>query len=254
MAIAPVTLPPSLRAWAAAGMTHLLFARPVQISALRFPADQRLAPPPAQENVRPAATRAKPVANHARPRPEPSAPASASVPITSSASFAPRNDVPKDLTVWASPWGDILAKSAPAPILWTYHELGADLTGLGRSAERGDFFRKIIAELNLRKGSSVFWPSAISVADASGNISFHSEPGYFASGIDRLSPQLIVVFGKRALRDIGLDTQGPYFRQWMVEGKLLVSLPEISDHLQGSAQRASTLSLLRAVINTVRFF
>ncbi|MDL2316259.1 hypothetical protein LJC59_04185 [Desulfovibrio sp. OttesenSCG-928-A18] len=45
----------------------------------------------------------------------------------------------------------------PAPIVWTYPELGADLTGTG-SRERSDYLKRLIQALGLPKGSSSFWP------------------------------------------------------------------------------------------------
>ncbi|MDL2210439.1 hypothetical protein LJC26_06520 [Desulfovibrio sp. OttesenSCG-928-O18] len=145
----------------------------------------------------------------------------------------------------------MFVKLTAAPILWTYHELGADLSGVGRSPERSTFFRELIGELRLPKGSSVFWPCAMPVSGADGEASLCPDPVVFSVGLARLSPQLVVVLGERAMADMGLAGRCGYFRQVMVEGKLLVLLPEIEELLRGAVQRSSAVSLLRAVISSV---
>jgi len=141
----------------------------------------------------------------------------------------------------------MFGKVTAAPILWTYHDLGADLSGVGRSPERSAFFRELIGELRLPKGSSVFWPCAAPVGESAPQ----ADPVAFSAGLARLFPQLVVVFGERAMADMGLAGQCGYFHQIMVEGKLLVLLPEIEEMLRGDAQRSSAVSLLRAVISSV---
>lgn len=255
MAVAHVTLSPYLQAWAFAGVSHILFEQPVQISAV-LPAQAPMAAPPARGPVLSAAKAQSAPVEAAPARPaipqreaQPGVPAAA--PLTKS--FASRQGVPADPAAWPAPWNQLRGKAAAGPIVWTYHELGADMTGTGHSAERSAFFRQIIADLQLRKGSSSFWPCAIPHATADGSVSFVANPAYFAAGIDFLMPQLVVIFGKQALADIGLDDGSPYFSHLMVEGKLVVVLPEVGDLLQGTAQRASCASLLRAVVNTLRF-
>ena len=123
---------------------------------------------------------------------------------------------------------------------------------MGRSAERSNFFKALIGELALPKGSSVFWPSAMPGSETEGDTALHAHPSIFSAGIQRLSPQLIIIFGETALADIGLAGRVLPFRQELIEGKLLVLLPEIEALLHNQKQRMSALSLLRAVLASVR--
>lgn len=169
--------------------------------------------------------------------------------------FAAGEGVPADPAAWPRAWGERVTKSSPAPVLWTYHELGADLAGIGKCPARSAFFREIIGELRLPRGTSVFWPCAMpesEMAHAAGDAPEEGpllpNPALFAAGVARLRPQVLVVFGERAMADMGFERRFEYFHQYMVGGKLLVLLPDIEALLHGKAQRASAVSLLRAVI------
>lgn len=155
--------------------------------------------------------------------------------------------------VWPGPWADWFAKIAPAPVLWTYHELGADLTGTGRSPERSAFFKNLITELRLPKGGSVFWPSAMPAAEGETEPRLAAAADVFSAGLRRLTPQIIVAFGESTLADIGLAGKILPLRQAMVEGKLLLCLPEIDLLLRDQGQRTSALPLLRAVLLSATF-
>lgn len=236
------------------GLTHILCDEPV--ATLTAKAEQFAAP---RESARAATShnRSQAAGPDAQPRMSganiPPASGTEASAATMPLAFASRAAVPRDLAAWPAPWRDWAVKTAPAPVLWTYHELGADLTGIGRSAERSGFFKNIIGELRLPKGSSVFWPSAMPVADSAAAGEPLANAAVFSAGIARLSPQVVIVFGERALTDIGLGGAVRYFGQIMVEGRLLLLVPEIQALLQNQAQRASTVSLLRAVLAAVSF-
>lgn len=255
MAVTSVGLGPSFLAWSQVGLTHLLLDVPVDSLSSGFFQGQAQAVANTEQNAavsgKPAVlsdqspTPSDPLSGQSEPQPDSSASIMASAP-----SFCTVSDAMKNSALWPEPWAGWFQKVTPAPILWTYHELGADLTGAGRSPERSAFFRDVIGELRLPKGSSVFWPSAMPLPY--GN-DLQANPEVFAAGLSFLSPQIVAVFGQTAMDDIGLNACGNYFSQCMVEGKLVVVLPEIHDLLLGVAQRNSTVSLLRAVFMSVRF-
>ncbi|MCC8194951.1 MAG: hypothetical protein LIP28_09935 [Deltaproteobacteria bacterium] len=177
--------------------------------------------------------------------------AGSEIPASRVTGFARAEGAPPEPADWPSPWADWFARISPAPVLWSYHELGADLLGPVRSSDRSDFFKKLIGELQLPKGSSVFWPSAMPLAAKDGG-ELAADAVIFSAGIRRLKPQVVVVFGERALEDIGLSGSIRPFRQELIEGKLVLGLPEIAALLRNSGQRASAVSLLRAVLSSVR--
>lgn len=271
MAVTPVTLGPVLRAWALAGVSHILCDGPVDPVYLgnEGAGASRPVPPPVG---RPPFTQAPPMGDAGSARPLKSAepvrpPAVAAAPVAGAeraasertagvstpSAFAARREAPEDPAAWPEPWSGWFARITPAPVLWTYHELGADLTGLGRSPERSAFFKNLIAELGLPKGSSVFWPSAMPVAEEGAGAILKAHPPVFAAGLTRLGPLVVIVFGETALADMGLAGRIRYFRQEMVEGKLFLCLPEIGTLLENQSQRASAVSLLRAMLASVAF-
>jgi hypothetical protein len=167
--------------------------------------------------------------------------------------FAPAGGIHADPNAWPEPWKGWFAAIAPAPVLWTYHELGADITGIGRSAGRSAFFKNLIAELGLPKGGSVFWPSAMPAAHEEGEGVLRAHQAVFSAGLLRLAPQVVVVFGEAALADMGFAGLIRPLRQTMVEGKLLLCLPEVGALLENETQRASSVSLLRAVLASISY-
>lgn len=254
MAVSPVSLGPSLRAWSLAGLSHILCDGPVDpvfcgaegSSARPVRPERPVLPPPAMPPRVPSSATARPVAGI------PSEPAEANrepqAVSRTKASFAATDGVAADPAAWPAAWKNWFSRIAPAPVLWTYHELGADLTGIGHSPERSAFFKKLLGELGLPKGSSVFWPSAMPMAKEGEDAALRAEPAVFSAGLSRLNPQVVIVFGEMALEDMGLAGRIRPFRQEMVEGKLLLCLPEIDVLLHNQGQRASSVSLLRAVL------
>lgn len=265
MAVTPVSIGPGLRGWFDSGLTHILLDGTVAefeaaaVSGNRTavagssPALQRVS-----GGVLPATPPAGAVGPHAKAEPTSSPvvslpqqePKGKSVSGMVSLTFAASKDISGTPADWPEPWAGWFAKLSPAAVLWTYHELGADVTGVGRSPERSGFLKHLIGDLGLPKGSSVFWPSAMpSPSDSV----LRADAPLFAAGLRLLMPRIVVVFGDSALEDMGLAGKVTQFGQIMVEGKLLVLLPDIEDFLRGGAQRSSAGSLLRVLFSTISF-
>lgn len=264
MAVTSVSMGPGLRAWLDAGLTHILLDGTVAefeataasarvggaVPSPGMPSPVVPSPGIPSSAVPKSASAPSEAPSKAAPARESAPEARPKVPVApASLAFASSKDIPKSPADWPEPWAGWFTKTAPASVLWTYHELGADVTGIGRSQERSGFFRSLIGELGLPKGSSVFWPSAMPSADAS----LQANAPLFASGLRLLMPRVVVVFGEAALEDMDLAGKVSQFGQVMVEGKLLVLLPGIEELLRGEAQRSSAVSLLRALFTTINF-
>ena len=262
MAVTSVSIGPGLRAWIDSGLTHVLLDETVaefEAAAVSERNSNNIAvfspsvAEPAESSV-PSSKPIKPMRTKPDVTPGPtvggiSTVQPKAVSVAAALAFASSKDIPRSPLDWPEPWAGWFAKTAPASVLWTYHELGADVTGIGHSRERSSFFKSLIGELGLPKGSSVFWPSAMPSADAS----LQADASLFASGLRLLMPRVVVVFGDSALEDMDLSGKIKQFGQVMVEGKLLVLLPGIEELLHGEAQRSSAVSLLRALFSTVNF-
>jgi len=96
------------------------------------------------------------------------------------------------------PWAGFLAKVPSAPLMvWTYRELGADLSGRADPA-RGALWRELIKLLGLPRGSVAFWPFALPLQ--TGGDAVHMEP--FLAGLARIAPRALVVFGAQDFEPI----------------------------------------------------
>ncbi|MDR0828173.1 MAG: hypothetical protein LBN33_09935, partial [Desulfovibrio sp.] len=61
------------------------------------------------------------------------------------------------ISAWHESWKKIYSRTPKAPLIWTYVELGLDLSGQG-DPRRSQFLKELIARLDLPRGSSAFWP------------------------------------------------------------------------------------------------
>ena len=135
----------------------------------------------------------------------------------------------------------------PAPVLWTYAHLGADLTGQG-SPERSAFLRSVIQNLHLPKGTSVFWPFAFPEnTEGSGT----TEQGHaaFRQGVAVVSPKLLIFLGNDALAPMQgqIDLHLP-FTQQLFQGRIYLLLPDFAALLQAPSLFDQTNSFLRAML------
>ena len=141
-----------------------------------------------------------------------------------------------------------LANLVPAPVLWTYAHLGADLTGQG-SPERSAFLRSVIQNLRLPKGTSVFWPYAFPEnTEGAGT----PEQGYaaFRQGVVKISPKMLIFIGKEALAPTEgqIDLHLP-FTQKLYQGRLYLLLPDFAALLETPSLFEQTNSFLRAMLS-----
>lgn len=138
---------------------------------------------------------------------------------------------------WPEAWRRLFARTRPAPVLWTYPELGPDLCGQG-SAARSACLRDIIGRLGLPLGTSAFWPlrlaggenrPAAETGGPVGGVLPPEEAALFKGGLELLRPKVVVFIGPRSvgLADLSLALHMPYTQQ-ISRGMLFVLLPEFS--------------------------
>lgn len=260
MAVAPVTLPPALSAWSAAGLSHLLLECPVsamQAHALRetapdvpravqpsgFPmpgaiGGKVLSGQPVIESESSVSVLFVPPGENDSTRP-------VSEPFAESCRFIPFEQ-------WPESWQKAFTRTSPAPLLWSYHSLGLDMEGGPDSKLRSTLLRRLIGQLNLPRGSSVFWPCAVPVAQPPIGKRLNAAPDIFFSGVTLLKPQLLILFGSQAVADIGIEGKPAYFSQTFVDGKILVLLPDL-EQLDGDASVNSVVSFMRAALSAISF-
>lgn len=226
MAVNPLNLMASLRPWRTAGVSHLLVEADLSCPAADRPLLPLTHPAPtddthclqaedlsgdAQRDRTPASgmpreTSSTLIADTTTPFARTTAPAStpASTPASAladrpaaaspgvvrtapAASTGPASTT--DPACWPAPWRQLIKKTRPAPLLWTYEELATDLLAPdAASTARSGVLRGLISELSLPRGSSTFWPLSVSAAllsgspDSQGGLSPHGVPHASAHG------------------------------------------------------------------------
>lgn len=262
MAVAPVTLPPALSAWNAVGLSHLLLECPVSelqahvlkgaFSGAAAPAFANELPVPNAPSLKNISRLSGAMAAHSdfQAVAEASPQETASLRSVPFSSAGPRSFLPPER--WPESWRKVFSKATPASLLWSYHSLGLDMEGGSDSKQRSALLRRLIGQLNLPKGSSVFWPCAMPAALPSGDTKLAPAPDIFFSGVTLLKPQVLIFFGDQAAEDIEMTSKPACFSQTLVDGKLLLLLPDL-DVLHSEASVNSVVSFMRAALAAIPF-
>ena len=158
---------------------------------------------------------------------------------------------------WPEPWRERLKKTLPAPLVWTYPELGEDLSGAG-DKDRSACLKQLIGSLALPKGSSAFWPLRLpsapgSLPDAQAAQGSRNTPDasrYFQEGLLLLHPQAVILFGERSVELSGLNLRlGGTFVQAVLAGVLYIVLPDFATLLANATMGNKTSVYLRSSLS-----
>ena len=230
MAINPLTLAEMLRPWRAAGISELLgealtvgtpSAGPQNEGNIsEFAPEPERLPAQAENSLEASQKAARHGKTHVR-----------------AGTQTRKDSAPLSSRAYPEAWRSLLERTNPAPILWTYAELGEDLAGRG-DKERSACLRRLIGSLQLPKGSSVFWPVRLASpndgesapAPLNGE---ESAPGgigdFFQAGLRHLAPKVVIILGALAveLSGLGLSLNVP-FTQQIHGGILYVLLPDFN--------------------------
>lgn len=125
---------------------------------------------------------------------------------------------------WPPVWAAQLGKTQPAPVLWTYPDLGLDLTGRG-SAQRSTLLKHLIGQLHLPRGTSAFWPFSIPETAAEPAL----EEALFVSGMKQLHSKVVICFGPESLQHTPYRAlRVPAFQEDVADGRIIMVLPDIN--------------------------
>ena len=230
MAINPLTLAEMLRPWRAAGISELL--------GEALTGEIPSAGPQNGEDGSGFASEPEPLSTHAGSSHEASQKSARPAKAAARGNVQARTDSAlPDSRAYPEAWRSLLERTNPAPILWTYAELGEDLAGRG-DKERSACLRRLIGSLRLPKGSSVFWPARLASPDDGQSAAAplngeESAPGgasgFFQAGLRHLAPKVVIMLGASAveLSGLGLSLNVP-FTQQIHGGILYVLLPDFN--------------------------
>lgn len=251
---------PILRPWLKAGLSALLLESEERVKTLlamsRDEDEGKAAaagrtPEPEPYAVRRERTAAPSVAQFSRGSaslktlpPFKTQPASiASVPQGAERSPSLENAAPPGVlpeTDWPAPW-QALKKRRPLPpsplVLWTYDGLGEDLMGTADPDRQQAIVRMILA-LKHPGGTHVFWPYALP------GVVMSTLPSLFWSGVERLDPRVLLIFGSNARDALSLPHSLQSFCQELVYGRLVIQLPDPKNFSGDAAAFARVLAFL----------
>lgn len=109
--------------------------------------------------------------------------------------------------LWPDVWQQRLQKTRPGRIVWTYWNLGNDLSGVdtpGRQ-ERSAFFQRLLQALQHPQGSHTFWPVCLPAAVPSAEeAALQANADVFWSGLPRLGARGVVIMGSAAVDAVQL--------------------------------------------------
>lgn len=264
MAVNPVNLCADLQAWRSAGLSFLYFSGLDAFELLKSAPRQaaaRCLHSAADEALRLAGHNAPEAPGDAARAPARGAerqiasfPAGESKNTYESAGVSAAPDQPQKTamtvadvsSVLPKDWEAVLTKVKPAPVVWTYRELGEDLMVKG-DPERSRALRELIGGLGLKSGTSAFLPIVLPGRPDDG-----SEGWCFQSLLGRLGGRILVSFGSEAL------ALGPYamfglepFQEKIVQGRMLLCLPAFSEILANQARFEATRVFLRSAFGKI---
>lgn len=159
--------------------------------------------------------------------------------------------------VWPLPWRQQLEKTRPGVVLWTYWNLGLDLSdpqAEGRLERRG-FLQKLLQDLAHPAGTHTFWPAGLPAASEDRTpgqdegLMPHADA--FWSGASRLGARGVVVMGSAAVKALGLPPGLRPLQQTRYKGHMVWVLWDV-DYMPREDQRyASMLAFLRQALRQV---
>ncbi len=121
---------------------------------------------------------------------------------------------------WPAHWQERLRLTKPARVIWTYWNLGHDLSGEASDARR-TLLRKILTDLKHPAGTHAFWPLAMPnpAASVSG---LEAHVPIFWSGVEQLGARVVVVLGADAAQALNFAVQNVPFTQIKHQGRPII--------------------------------
>lgn len=132
-----------------------------------------------------------------------------------------------NLADWPAGWRERLQQTRPAPVIWTYWELGQDLCG-APDPNRRELLGKLLKDLAHPPGTHSFWPLALPRQDGDGEQELEANAPVFWEGVRLLRGRAVVLMGSTMLlRALALPEpmhKMRPFQQVRHEGRLLIVL------------------------------
>ena len=160
-------------------------------------------------------------------------------------------------------WADLLQKSRPGRIAWTYYQLGADLLdstqgvlpaakdmGENTLEQRRGLLKRFIQELGYPSGTHTFWPHHLSedfYGDDSDSIA--REHDYFWRGISHLGCRYLIVLGSDSAAALFPKQKMEAKMKLFMNGLLIYFIGDIPSLLNNTIFFQSEVNFLKTELN-----
>ncbi|MCL1889637.1 MAG: hypothetical protein FWF99_03945 [Desulfovibrionaceae bacterium] len=145
------------------------------------------------------------------------------------------------------PWRRIFSRLRPAPLIWSYAELGQDLLENG-DPRRSQLLKRLLGGLDLPRGSSAFLPLALSGIDPE-----ERERAIFARLLRLLNGRMLILLGQEALAlsPYAESRLQPYQAQ-IIDGRFLILLPDMRALQEDPARITAATAYLRSSLAKIK--
>lgn len=141
---------------------------------------------------------------------------------------------------WPHDWKILLKNTPKTPrILWTYEELGCDLTGNANPAHR-KLLQQLIEDMQLPKGSHAFWPLCLFPDKATA----FENAQMFISGIYNIAPEWIIFMTRSIPKALGLPSLCLFVPE-IFWGRFVLFTQHIDELLQDELRYSQVLGFLK---------
>ena len=230
--------------WRQRGLTYLLMPEGFDLQAYIHPQAAQTATKPAPGQTKAprelSPRQAPSPGRHEQPQPPPTAPAPKS-----------KNGQGLSLQDWPAPWRELLHRTHPGKVLWTYTHLGEDLLVAeteGRDRRRA-FLARLLRDLAHPTGTHTFWPISLP-QDAAGN-GGPPAPGIFWEAVAHLGARGVMIMGAPAIEALALPVPLVPLQQIRYKKYLLWGLEDMEDILSSEQKYASMLAFIRTALPLV---
>lgn len=184
-----------------------------------------------------------PLADHSNSAVSPDAPTG---PASDATPTAQSNQARPASAVLPEHWRALAPKLRPAPVIWTYLELGQDLLVKGDPA-RSNTLKELISSLGLQKGTSSFLPLSVPQGAQDG-----SEAWCFQSLLGQLGGRVVIVLGADSLAKSPYAANGlACFQERIVQGRMVLCLPSFAELLADPDRFQATKVFLRSAFTKI---
>ena len=148
---------------------------------------------------------------------------------------------------WPPLWQERMRVTSPAPVLWTYWELGTDFCGTPDAARRS-LLQRLLKDMGHPAGTHKFWPCALPAKQ--GDADLLADAAIFWSGVRQLKARVIVAFGQQTFEAMGVPAIPPLRVKRTSGGQRLISLYDVHTLVDNPAVYNPVVSFLRSHLRT----